>query len=40
MMQPLLASVKVVLMIAFIAYQIYENRWLRSHGRPIISAIT
>ena len=40
MMQLLLASGTIVLMIAFIAYQIYKIRWLRSHGRQIIVVVT
>jgi hypothetical protein len=40
MMQLLLALGTIVLMIAFIAYQIYKIRWLRSHGRQIIAVVT
>ena len=40
MMQLLLASGTIVLMIAFIAYQIYKIRWLRLHGRQIIAVVT
>ena len=40
MLQLLLASGTIVLMIAFIAYQINKIRWLRSHGRQIIAVVT
>jgi hypothetical protein len=40
MMQLLLASATIVLMIVFIAYQIYKIRWLRSQGRQIIAVVT
>lgn len=40
MVQLLLALGIIVLMIAFIAYQIYKIRWLRSHGKEIIAVVT
>jgi hypothetical protein len=40
MMQLLLASGMIVLMIAFVSYQIYRIRWLRSHGKQIIAVVT
>jgi hypothetical protein len=40
MMQLLLSSGMIVLLIAFIAYQVYKIRWLRSHGKQIIAVVT
>ena len=40
MVQLLLASATIALLSAFIAYQIYKIRWLRSHGSQIIAVVT
>ena len=40
MIQLLLAAGTIALMIAFVAYQIYETRWVRSYGRQIIAIVT
>jgi len=39
MIQLLLALATIALMITFVAYQIYNIRWLRSHGRQIIAMV-
>ena len=36
----LLASGTLVLIMSFVAYQVYKFRWLPAHGRQIIATVT